>query len=104
MAVLEIPLLFETGAEKRVDVTIVVSAPGDVQRERVLARSGMTVEILEHLLARQLTDKERRVRADFVINSGTSLKEMQADLDQLIESLQNREGRIMERLRHGYTD
>jgi dephospho-CoA kinase len=104
MAVLEIPLLFETGAEKRVDVPIVVSAPGDVQRERVLARSGMTVEILEHLLARQLTDKERRVRADFVINSGTSLKEMQADLDQLIESLQNREGRIMERLRHGYTD
>jgi len=104
MAVLEIPLLFETGAEKRVDVTIVVSAPGDVQRERVLARSGMTAEKLEHLLARQLTDKERRARADFVINSGTSLNEMHANLDQLIESLQNREGRIMERLRHSYMD
>jgi len=102
--VLEIPLLFETGAEKRVDVTIVVSAPGDVQRERVLARSGMTAEKLEHLLARQLTDKERRARADFVINSGTSLNEMHANLDQLIESLQNREGRIMERLRHSYMD
>ena len=104
MAVLEIPLLFETGAEKRVDVTIVVSAPGDVQRERVLARSGMTAEKLEHLLARQLTDKERRARAHFVINSGTSLNEMHANLDQLIESLQNREGRIMERLRHSYMD
>jgi dephospho-CoA kinase len=104
MAVLEIPLLFETGAEKRVDVTIVVSAPSTVQRERVLTRPGMTVEKLEHLLGRQLSDKERRARADFVINSGTSLKEMHVDLDQLIESLQNRQGRVMERLRHSYTN
>jgi dephospho-CoA kinase len=104
MAVLEIPLLFETGAEKRVDVTIVMSAPKEVQRERVLARPGMTAEKLEHLLARQLPDAERRARADFVINGGTSLKEMHADLDQLIESLQNRKGRVMERLRHSYTD
>jgi len=104
MAVLEIPLLFETGAEKRVDVTIVVSAPSRVQSERVLTRPGMTVEKLEHLLARQLSDKERRARADFVIISGTSLKEMHVDLDQLIESLQNRQGRVMERLRHSYTN
>jgi dephospho-CoA kinase len=104
MAVLEIPLLFETGAEKRVDVTIVVSAPSTVQHERVLTRPGMTVEKLEHLLGRQLSDKERRARADFVINSGTSLKEMHVDLDQLIESLQNRQGRVMERLRHSYTN
>ena len=104
MAVLEIPLLFETGAEKRVDVTIVVSAPSRVQRERVLTRPGMTVEKLEHLAARQLSDKERRARADFVIISGTSLKEMHVDLDQLIESLQNRQGCVMERLRHSYTN
>ena len=104
MAVLEIPLLFETGAEKRVDVTIVVSAPSRVQRERVLTRPGMTVEKLEHLLGRQLSDKERRARADFVIISGTSLKEMHVDLDQLIESLQNRQGCVMERLRHSYTN
>jgi dephospho-CoA kinase len=104
MAVLEIPLLFETGAEKRVDVTIIVSAPSRVQRERVLTRPGMTVEKLEHLLARQLSDKERRARADFVIISGTSLKEMHVDLDQLIESLQNRQGCVMERLRHSYTN
>jgi dephospho-CoA kinase len=99
LAVLEIPLLFETGADKRVDVTVVVSAPHHVQRTRVLARPGMTVEKLEHLIARQLPDADKRVRADFVINSGTSLKEMHADLDQLIESLQDREGRVMERLR-----
>jgi dephospho-CoA kinase len=103
LAVLEIPLLFETGADKRVDVTVVVSAPHHVQRTRVLARPSMTVEKLEHLIARQLPDAEKRVRADFVINSGTSLKEMHAELDQLIESLQNREGRVMERLRHHYS-
>jgi dephospho-CoA kinase len=103
LAVLEIPLLFETGADKRVDVTVVVSAPHHVQRTRVLARPGMTVEKLEHLLARQLPDAEKRARADFVINSGTSLKEMHAELDQLIESLQDREGRVMERLRHHYS-
>jgi dephospho-CoA kinase len=99
LAVLEIPLLFETDAEKRVDVTVVLTAPPEVQRKRVLARPGMTVDKLEHLLARQLSDAERRARADYVINSGTSLEDMHADLDRLIESLQDREGRVMERLR-----
>jgi dephospho-CoA kinase len=100
-AVLEIPLLFETGADSRVDVTVVVSAPAAVQRERVLARPGMTVDKLEHLLARQLPDAERRERADYVVNSGTSLKDMHATLDNLIESLKTRDGRVMERLRAG---
>jgi dephospho-CoA kinase len=104
IAVLEIPLLFETGAEKRIDVTIVVSAPKEAQRARVLARPGMTVEKLEHLLARQLSNAERRGRADYVVDSGATLADMQAALDKLIESLQSREGRIMERLRHSYTD
>jgi dephospho-CoA kinase len=99
LAVLEIPLLFETGADARVDVTVAVSAPAEVQRKRVLARPGMTVEKLEHLLARQLSDAERRARADFAINSGTSLQELHAALDNLIESLQHRQGRVMERLR-----
>jgi dephospho-CoA kinase len=99
LAVLEIPLLFETGADSRVDATIVLSAPAHVQRERVLARPGMTVDKLEHLLARQLSDAERRRRADYVVDSGTSLEDMHAALDKLIESLQAREGRVMERLR-----
>lgn len=99
LAVLEIPLLFETGADARVDVTIVLSAPPDVQRERVLARPGMTVDKLEHLLARQLSDADRRARADFVVDSGTSLKDMHAALDKLIESLQDKNGRVMELLR-----
>jgi dephospho-CoA kinase len=99
MAVLEIPLLFETGAEKRIDVTIVVSAPRDVQRQRVLARSGMTTEKLEHLLARQLPDAERRARADYVVDSGLRLADMHAELDRLIESLRGLNGTVMERLR-----
>lgn len=99
LAVLEIPLLFETGADARVDVTVVVSAPQDVQRTRVLARPGMTVDKLEHLLARQLPDGERRARADFVVDSGTSLEHMRIEIDRLIESLKSKEGRVMDRLR-----
>jgi dephospho-CoA kinase len=99
LAVLEIPLLFETGAEKRIDVTVVLSAPAELQRERVLARPGMSVDKLEHLLARQLPDAERRARADYVVDSGESLEDMHRALDKLIESLQNRQGRVMQQLR-----
>jgi dephospho-CoA kinase len=103
LAVLEIPLLFETGAEKRVDVTVVLSAPSEVQRDRVLRRPGMTVDKLEHLLARQLSDTVRRARADYVVDSSATLADMQIEIDKLIESLKNRDGRVMERLRHSHT-
>jgi len=99
LAVLEIPLLFETGADSRVDVTVVTSAPQEVQRARVLSRPGMTAEKLEHLVARQLPDAERRARADYVVDSGTSLADMRIEIDKLIESLKSREGRVMDRLR-----
>jgi dephospho-CoA kinase len=99
-AVLEIPLLFETGAEARTDVTIALSASERIQRERVLARPGMTEEKFEALRARQLSDVERRARADYVVDSGTSLENLHAQLDRLIESLQDRDGQVMERLRH----
>jgi len=99
LAVLEIPLLFETGAEIRTDVTIAVSASESVQRERVLARPGMTEEKFEALRARQHSDADRRAAADFVVDSGTTLENMHAQLDRVIESLQTREGAVMERLR-----
>ena len=101
LAVLEIPLLFETDALSRVDVTVVVSAPEGVQRERVLARPGMMKEKLAALLKRQLSDEEKRARSDFVVDSGTTLQDMEQQIDKLIESLKGREGRVMERLRHG---
>jgi dephospho-CoA kinase len=99
LAVLEIPLLFETGADSRVDVTVVMSAPHDVQRARVLSRPGMTADKLEHLLARQLPNAERVARADYVVDSGLSLADMRIEIDKLIESLKSREGRVMDRLR-----
>lgn len=68
--VLDIPLLFETGAEKRCDAVICVSAPAWLQRRRVLARPGMTPEKLAQILAAQLPDAEKRRRADYVVNSG----------------------------------
>jgi dephospho-CoA kinase len=92
MAVLEIPLLFETGGEGRVDVTIVVSAPASVQRERMLARPGMTAEKLDALLARQLPDAEKRARADFVVDTGHTIPETLAQTDRIIETLQGRQG------------
>jgi dephospho-CoA kinase len=100
LAVLEIPLLFETDAHSRVDVTVVVSAPEEVQRARVLARPGMTEAKFEALLKRQLSDQEKRARGDFVVDTGTSLADMGRQIDKLIESLKGREGRVMERLRN----
>jgi dephospho-CoA kinase len=70
LAVLDIPLLFETGGRERVDKVVVVTAPPDVQRQRVLARPGMTAEKFESLLARQVPDAEKRLQADFLIDTG----------------------------------
>lgn len=100
LAVLEIPLLFETGAEARTDVTIVLSAPEDVQRSRVMARPGMMAEKFEALKARQLPDAQRRARADYIVESGTTLETLNAQLDTLMAALRTRDGSVMERLRH----
>ncbi len=92
MAVLEIPLLFETGGESRVDAVIVASAPADAQRQRVLGRPGVTPEKLKQLLGRQVPDAEKRARADFIVDTGGTFEESEAQVDKIVESLQDRPG------------
>jgi dephospho-CoA kinase len=91
-AVLEIPLLFETGGERRVDVTIVVSSPPEIQRERVLARPGMVPEKLDQILSRQMSDEEKRQRADFVVDTSRSIPETEAQIDRIMNQLIGRQG------------
>ena len=85
--VFEIPLLFETGGEKEFDKVVVVSAHADVQRERVLARAGMTAERLDAILERQIPDEEKRRRADFVVDTGTDLSTTEAQVDHILACL-----------------
>lgn len=91
-AVLEIPLLFETGGDKLVDVTIVVSAPAEVQRARVLERPGMTEVKLAEILSRQMTDSEKRARADYIVDTSATIAESEAQIDRLVVLLRGREG------------
>ncbi|QPC43359.1 dephospho-CoA kinase [Kaustia mangrovi] len=87
LAVLDIPLLFETGGEGRVDRIVVVSAPADLQRERALARPGMTQEKLDAILARQVPDAEKRRRADFVVDSSRGLEDAFDQVRGIVEQL-----------------
>ena len=87
LVVLDIPLLFETGPEGRVDKIAVVSAPTEIQRQRVLARSGWDDEKLNRILSRQISDEEKRRRADFVIDTGKSLDDAREQVKHLISRL-----------------
>lgn len=92
IVVLDIPLLFENGGDKRVDAIVVVTAPEAVQRERVMARGQMTEAQFMAILARQTPDAEKRKRADFIINTGLGLEYAQAQVDAVINALRMRNG------------
>lgn len=87
IAVLDVPLLFETKGEGRVDAVIVVSAPAATQRARVLARGGMTPERLAAILARQMPDAEKRRRADHVVRTGLSKHAAQRQIRAIVRGL-----------------
>ncbi|OBQ63314.1 dephospho-CoA kinase [Mesorhizobium erdmanii] len=87
IVVLDIPLLFETGGRDRVDKVVVVTAPAEIQRQRVLARPGMTEEKLASILAKQVPDSEKRRLADFVIDTGQGLDAARAQVDAIIVEL-----------------
>lgn len=87
IAILDIPLLFETGGSSRVDKTVVVSAPPEAQRERVLARPGMTVEKFAAILSKQMPDAEKRARAHFVVDTGGTFEETRRQVGEIIAAL-----------------
>jgi dephospho-CoA kinase len=85
VVVVDVPLLFETGGEKRVDAVVVVTTSPEVQRERILARDNMTNEKLNSILARQLPDAEKRKRADFVVDTSHGLDPVRLRIRDILE-------------------
>ena len=85
--VLDIPLLFETGGERNMDAVVVVSAPADVQRERVLAREGMSEAKLDGILARQMADAEKRARAHFVVDTSQGFDHAREQVRAIVAAL-----------------
>ncbi|MBC2776277.1 dephospho-CoA kinase [Parasphingopyxis marina] len=93
LVVFDIPLLFEKTGRAGLDAVLVVSAPADVQRKRVLARPGMSEEKFEHILALQMPDEEKRKRADFIVDTGTPLADTRAQIDALVTCLRDHDVR-----------
>ena len=87
VAVVDVPLLFETGGEKRVDAVVVVTTSPENQRERILARGTMTHEALDAILARQLPDAEKRKRADFVVDTSHGLDPVRVQIRDILEQV-----------------
>ena len=91
IVVLDIPLLFETGGEKAMDAVVVVSAPAEIQRDRVLGREGMDEAKLDAILARQMKDEEKRARAHFVVDTGKGFDHARQQVREILATLR-REG------------
>lgn len=87
LAVLDIPLLFETGGDQWVDAVVVVSADAAIQRQRVLARPGMTEERFQAILNRQMPDAEKRRRADFIVDTGHGLEAAQQQVIRIVDTV-----------------
>jgi len=85
VAVVDVPLLFETGGEKRVDAVVVVTTTPEIQRQRILSRDNMTGEKLDAILARQLPDAEKRKRADFVVDTSGGLDPVRAQIRDIVD-------------------
>ena len=86
VAVVDVPLLFETGGEKRVDAVVVVSTSPENQRQRILARDNMTAEKLDAILARQLPDAEKRRRADFIVDTSHGLDPVRGQIRDILDA------------------
>ncbi len=100
LAVLDVPLLLETGGESRCDAVLVVSAPADVQRARVLARPGMTPERFDAILARQMPDAQKRARAHFIVDTSRGVVAAGRQVGSILLALAGRPGRAG----RGWTD
>ncbi|MEN3929627.1 dephospho-CoA kinase [Microvirga sp. W0021] len=93
LVVLDSPLLLETGGEARCDAVAVVSAPAHIQRQRVLSRAGMTEEKLKSILAKQIPDREKRLKAHFIIDSSRGLDDARLEVEAIIRCLSGRTGK-----------
>lgn len=87
VCLVDVPLLFETGGESRVDVVVVVTADADIQRERVLAREGMTPERFKAILDKQMPDAEKRKRADFIVDTGHGLEAAERQVEEILRTI-----------------
>jgi dephospho-CoA kinase len=87
VAVVDVPLLYETGGEKRVDAVVVVTTSAETQRARIMARGTMTAEALDAILARQLPDAEKRKRADFVVDTSHGLDPVRAQIRDILQQV-----------------
>jgi len=94
--VLDIPLLFETGGQDFVDCVVVVSAPFEVQKQRVLAREGMSEERFHDILAKQVPDKDKRAQADFIVDSAISIEDARRQVHAILAAIKGRGGSAYE--------